>query len=205
MTKSIAVLNAGSSSIKFSLYALPGQGFDLIARRPGRGTRYAQRRLRRKDADGNALDAHAWSAAESPDHAGAVRHLIAFLRGMQGERTLAAVGHRVVHGGMAYSRPVRVDATVLKALDAVRAARAAAPAAQPRADSRDRHRGARAAAGWPVSTPHSTARSRRSRRHSRCRRRSPTSACAATASMACPTSTSRARCLPSTPPPRAGA
>ena len=118
MTTSIAVLNAGSSSIKFSLYALQGEAFDLIARGQVEGLGTPDAAFAAKDAAGKALGAHAWSADESPDHAAAVRHLIAFLRGMQGERTLAAVGHRVVHGGMAYSRPVRIDAAVLAALDA---------------------------------------------------------------------------------------
>ena len=44
----------------------------------------------------------------------------------------------------------------------------------------------------PASTPRSTAASRTSRRPSRCRARSPTRACGATASTACPTNTSPA-------------
>ncbi len=118
MTTTIAVLNAGSSSIKFSLFDLADGAIDLIARGQvdGLGTPHAA--FAAKDADGKALEAHAWSAAASPDHAAAVRHLIGFLRGMQGQRTLAAVGHRVVHGGMRYSQPVRVDAALLAELDA---------------------------------------------------------------------------------------
>jgi len=43
--------------------------------------------------------------------------LLGFLRAEVGDQRLVGVGHRVVHGGMEYSRPVRVDAKVLAALE----------------------------------------------------------------------------------------
>jgi acetate kinase len=118
MTSSIAVLNAGSSSIKFSLFDLRDGAIDLVARGQVEGLGTPKAAFEATDAAGATLGAHGWDATESPDHAAAVRHLIAFLRGMRGERRLAAVGHRVVHGGTAYSQPVRVDAKVLSALEA---------------------------------------------------------------------------------------
>jgi len=117
MAKSIAVLNAGSSSIKFSLFELVEAKIELVARGQVEGLGTPAAAFAAKDAEGAALAAHAWPATAAPDHAEAVRHLIGFLRGMRGERTLVAVGHRVVHGGMAYSQPVKVDAAVLAELD----------------------------------------------------------------------------------------
>jgi acetate kinase len=45
--------------------------------------------------------------------------LIGFLRGEMSEHRLAGVGHRVVHGGAAFARPVLVDSQVVEALGAL--------------------------------------------------------------------------------------
>ena len=50
-------------------------------------------------------------------HDGALAHLFEFLRGRADGVQLIGVGHRVVHGGMEYTQPVRVDATRAGALD----------------------------------------------------------------------------------------
>jgi acetate kinase len=117
MTQAIAVLNAGSSSIKFSLFDLRDGAIDLVARGQVEGLGTPTAAFEAKDAAGAPLGAHAWAPTAAPDHVAAVRHLIGFLQGMRGERKLAAVGHRVVHGGMLYSQPMRVDAAVLVELD----------------------------------------------------------------------------------------
>src|SRR5262249_10849143 len=44
-------------------------------------------------------------------------HLLAFLRGQLVNDRLVGVGHRVVHGGLEYSLPVRVDGSVLATLE----------------------------------------------------------------------------------------
>ena len=118
MRRSIAVLNAGSSSIKFSLFDLADGAIDLVARGQVEGLGTPSAAFAAKDAAGASLGTHEWGPAATPDHAAAVRHLIGFLREMGGEREIAAVGHRVVHGGMRYSQPVRVDAALLAELDA---------------------------------------------------------------------------------------
>jgi acetate kinase len=52
------------------------------------------------------------------DHAGAIRVIHDWLAAHHaGEHDLAAVGHRVVHGGMIFDRPVRIDAAVLKGIE----------------------------------------------------------------------------------------
>jgi acetate kinase len=43
--------------------------------------------------------------------------LFAFLRERADGAQLAGVGHRVVHGGLDYTQPVRVDSVVLAALE----------------------------------------------------------------------------------------
>jgi acetate kinase len=111
MTGAILVLNAGSSSVKFSLYSAalePGSSGQV----EGIGT---APRLRVKGEPDKSF-----TTAEVPDHAGAIRVMHAWLAAHQaGEHDLAAVGHRVVHGGVTYAAPVRIDAQVMPALEAL--------------------------------------------------------------------------------------
>ena len=118
MGGAIAVFNAGSSSLKFSLFGLEGDALAPILRGEVEGVT-TRARFVAEDATGAVLVTHAWSEPDQPDHAAATRHVLAFLREHAGGRTLAAVGHRVVHGGAAFAQPVRVDDEVLHALDAL--------------------------------------------------------------------------------------
>jgi acetate kinase len=112
----VAVLNAGSSSLKFSLYAERDDALDLLAKGQAEGL-FTSPRFVAKDAAGNVVAEEAWDEGVKLGHAGALDHLIGFLRTGQGDRRLAGVGHRVVHGGLEYTQPVRLDAAVLQALE----------------------------------------------------------------------------------------
>src|SRR5664279_1495035 len=112
----IAVLNAGSSSIKFSLFGARDDQFDLLARGQGEGL-YNTPHFVARTAAGTVLSEKSWSEGESLGHEGALLHLVEFLRVHLAEHRLVGVGHRVVHGGPDYSLPVRIDATVLAALE----------------------------------------------------------------------------------------
>ena len=112
----IAVLNAGSSSIKFSLFVERGDALELVARGQTEGL-YTAPRFVAKDAAGKVLGEKSWREGEKLGHDGALDHLVAFLRSELAEQRLVAVGHRVVHGGLDYGEPVRVDAAVLGALE----------------------------------------------------------------------------------------
>ena len=112
----IAVLNAGSSSFKFSLFADGAQGLELVARGQAEGL-YTAPRFVAKDGTGTTIGEKSWAEGTSLGHEGALDHLVAFLRERLSGLELAGVGHRVVHGGSQYTRPVRVDAAVLAALD----------------------------------------------------------------------------------------
>lgn len=116
MHDAIAVLNAGSSSLKFSLFAKVGEALDLIAGGQAEGL-YTAPHFVAKDRNGTTLGEKAWGDGFKLGHDGALDYLIAFLRTELGEQQLIGVGHRVVHGGLVYSRPVRVDAAVLAALE----------------------------------------------------------------------------------------
>ena len=116
MADAIAVLNAGSSSIKFSLFADQASGLELIARGQVEGIDTAPRFLAH-DGSGALLAEKSWGEGVRLDHDAALDHLMGFLRTeLVGER-LIGVGHRVVHGGLEYSLPVRIDEHALAALE----------------------------------------------------------------------------------------
>ena len=116
MTSAIAVLNAGSSSVKFSVFADTDDSLALLVRGQIEGLFTAPRFVAR-DADGRVLSEKDWGEGASLGHDGALDVLIEYLREHGGGLTLTGVGHRVVHGGMQYAQPVRVDARILAALE----------------------------------------------------------------------------------------
>jgi acetate kinase len=116
MTDAIAVLNAGSSSFKFSLFAEDKGDIALVARGQAEGL-YTSPRFVAKDGSGAVIDERSWGEGVKLGHDGALDHLVGFLRARLAGYRLAGVGHRVVHGGLEYTRPVRVDATIVAALE----------------------------------------------------------------------------------------
>ena len=117
MTDTILVVNAGSSSIKFQLFAV-GTDDSLERRMKGQldgiGTRP---RLMAKGAKGDVLVDETWPSPQVADVPAALDKLIAFLRGEIGGNLPTAVGHRVVHGGPDYSEPAIVTQAVLERLE----------------------------------------------------------------------------------------
>lgn len=136
----LLTLNAGSSSLKFAVYsgALQIIATGLVDRIGGDGT------LRLRDAAGAALHLPPGLAAGFHDHGAALATVLAALDALFPGLTVAAVGHRVVHGGIDHTAPVAIDDAVLARLarlepfaplhqphnlSGIRAARAAFPGA----------------------------------------------------------------------------
>ncbi len=112
----VLVVNAGSSSVKFQLYGT-GRGDELSRLVKGQMDGIGVRaRLRASGADGKALIDQSYSVQEVPDLPAAMNKVGAWLRDTQ-KVELIAVGHRVVHGGPDYDRPVVVDDEVLTRLE----------------------------------------------------------------------------------------
>jgi acetate kinase len=117
MSDGIVVLNAGSSSLKFSLFA-GADDLPFVAGGQVSGLYTAATRFVAKDATGKQVAEKRWDAEAKLDHHGAIVHIVEWLRSTHGhEHRLAAVGHRVVHGGMDYAAPVRVDSEVVIRLE----------------------------------------------------------------------------------------
>ena len=115
MTKAVLALNAGSSSIKFALFEAAGEG-DL--------------RLVVKGSVDDTGDAPALSQSDrdeplriDPGASGERRlerlfaALFEAVEQRLGGRELVAVGHRIVHGGLAFSEPALIDDGVLAAIE----------------------------------------------------------------------------------------
>jgi acetate kinase len=116
MTETILVLNSGSSSIKFQLFAVSAG--DRLERRikgqiEGIGVRP---RFTARGAGGESLADEMWSATEVSTGPAALDPLVTFLRGRIGGSLPVAVGHRVVHGGPTYTAPTVVTDEVLDRL-----------------------------------------------------------------------------------------
>jgi len=116
MANAILVINAGSSSIKFSLFLEHHQQLTLSISGQIEGL-YTSARFRSKDSQGALRGEKAWPDGVKLGHDGALDYLVGYLGSELGVDRLIGIGHRVVHGGLAYMQPVRVDATVLSALE----------------------------------------------------------------------------------------
>jgi acetate kinase len=111
----ILVLNAGSSSIKLSVFRESAGQLELEVRGAAEDL-YTAPRFAAQDPSGRVVAEESWPGRKL-GHDGAIEYLRAFLkRQLAGER-LIGVGHRVVHGGREYTAPVRVNAETLKTLE----------------------------------------------------------------------------------------
>ncbi|WP_457580461.1 acetate/propionate family kinase [Ensifer canadensis] len=111
---SLLVVNAGSSSLKFQIFAITDAGLERRVKGQigGIGTRP---RLQAKAADGVVLVDRSYEpevVGDLPSAISAARDWLLTLEGF----TLRAIGHRVVHGGPDYAAPVLIDAVVLDRL-----------------------------------------------------------------------------------------
>ena len=116
MSDAILVVNAGSSSIKFSVFLEQGEALDLLLGGQIESL-YTAPRFKAKDAAGAVVGERQWLEGEALGHDGAVSYLAGFLRERLGEHRLVAVGHRVVHGGLDYAAPVRLTAEIVGHLE----------------------------------------------------------------------------------------
>lgn len=118
MADAILVLNAGSSSLKFSVF-LNGEPLIPLLRGQLEGL-LTEPRFVARDAGGTVIGQRDWPAGTKLGHQGAIEFLFAWGRdGILGAHRIVAAGHRVVHGGVQFTGPVRIDAQVLGQLESL--------------------------------------------------------------------------------------
>ena len=110
----VGVINAGSSSVKFSFYE--GESRILTGQVDGIGAHPSARATGPRGEEITPPDLGAKPPAVPSDVLPAI---IPWAKEILGDRKLAALGHRVVHGGMRYSEPARVTAELLAELEAL--------------------------------------------------------------------------------------
>ncbi len=110
----LLTLNAGSSSLKFALYAADGNDAPAHSGQiSGIGTAPS---VEVRDGTGAVIETPALPGESAHDYAGLVRWLIDLIGDRLG-LTLVAAGHRVVHGGARFAEPVLVDAKVMAEIE----------------------------------------------------------------------------------------
>lgn len=105
----VLVLNCGSSSLKVSvLDPATGERFvDVLVERIGEPRSILH------------VDGGPGETCPGEGHDEALAHVLPRIRARLGERTIDAVGHRVVHGGEQFVKPVRIDDAVEQAVDSL--------------------------------------------------------------------------------------
>jgi acetate kinase len=112
----ILVVNAGSSSVKFQVFSVEGEGTlrrQIKGQMDGIGTRP---RLRASGTNGDPIADRAYPIEAVPDVPVAMGIAGEWLRNELRINPIA-VGHRVVHGGPDYDRPVLIDLGVVARLE----------------------------------------------------------------------------------------
>jgi len=113
----ILTLNAGSSSLKFALFAdtptmpamVRGEISDL----------QAGPHLVARDGAGRIMRESRWPAAGDHSFATSLDAVLDIVDSVSGDRALRAVGHRIVHGGPDHVAPERLTPAVVAALEAL--------------------------------------------------------------------------------------
>ena len=110
----ILVINAGSSSLKIAAYV--GRRIELQAAVEKTNQLPAERKLRLEDGDGRKIP---FSSNPGTERGSLLRIVLDTLAARLPGRTIAVVGHRVVHGGDKFIAPVRVTPEILLALESL--------------------------------------------------------------------------------------
>jgi acetate kinase len=116
MADAVLTLNAGSSSIKFSLFEIGPQNLLKLASHGVTETIGSEQHFLAKDPAGKVLTEQRWTPKDQHFQP-VLEHMIEWTETNLGEDHLIAVGHRVVHGGAQHDRPERVTPALLDALD----------------------------------------------------------------------------------------
>jgi acetate kinase len=110
----IGVINAGSSSLKFSIYE--GEKRVIAGNVDGFGVRP---NAIATDANGDPIAPPDFACSIPASPSEVLPSILPWARRHLGTRRLSALGHRVVHGGMRHSKPARVTPELLAELEAL--------------------------------------------------------------------------------------
>ncbi|MEM7124269.1 MAG: acetate/propionate family kinase [Pseudomonadota bacterium] len=112
---SLLVINAGSSSLKFSIHRATVDGDVALAVRGQIEGIGGRPRFSARNAEDETIADEDWSGSD----AATLDRLLGWVTEWLAGEALLAVGHRVVHGGPDFAAPVLIDAGVLRELEAL--------------------------------------------------------------------------------------
>lgn len=116
MPEAVLTLNAGSSSIKFSLFEVDARaGLRLTTHGEVESIESAPHFIA-KEQSGAMLAEYSWPNTDQP-YEMLLKKVLEWIEAHLGEDKLIGVGHRVVHGGSDHYRPARVTKELLAELD----------------------------------------------------------------------------------------
>ena len=118
MDSVILTLNAGSSSLKFAAFRLTNGGEpSLLASGQIEGIG-ATAKGSVRSASGETAEL-SFEQSLRVDHAAAMGAILGWLKKAGYDSSIAAVGHRILHGGPDYAEPIRIDDATLAKLKAL--------------------------------------------------------------------------------------
>ncbi|QKJ66272.1 acetate/propionate family kinase [Deefgea piscis] len=118
MSELVLVINAGSSSIKFSLFETSAADPIVLFKGQMEGL-YVEPKFSAKDAADNKVANETLPSDAPKNHDYALRYMLNWLESRIEGRSIAVIGHRVVHGGTTYSKPELVTPEVIAGLEAL--------------------------------------------------------------------------------------
>jgi acetate kinase len=118
MADLVLALNAGSSTLKFALFALDGAEPRLRFR--GLVDHLGQApHLTVRSADGQVVEDRTWPGSPALGLCDLARDVLEWAEAQAGQDRLAAFSHRIVHGGTEFHAPVELTAERLDRLEAL--------------------------------------------------------------------------------------
>jgi len=116
----IAVVNSGSTSLKFAVYGSGNHQFEVLCRGVVDGMKTTPHFVM-KDKEGKPLETHEWGEGQAIEHGKALAFAIGRFEKHMPMVKIAAAGHRVVLGGQRFHGPVLIEGDVLDYLESLAA------------------------------------------------------------------------------------
>ncbi len=116
MSHGVLVINAGSSSIKFSVFTTAGKDLTLNSRGQVEGIGVVPNFVA-KNPDGQVLEKVQWENSKDVNHTTLMKFLLDWISKRLNGAKLLAAGHRVVHGGKDYRSPIKINSEIMQRLE----------------------------------------------------------------------------------------
>ncbi|WP_417808153.1 acetate/propionate family kinase [Thioclava sp.] len=115
MSDVILTLNAGSTSLKFSLFAVGPDGVDPTPFADGEADGLGDAPHLKIKAVNGGID----TALKSGDYESVLARVLSWIESHDSGMTLIGAGHRIVHGGPEFAAPVRLNKSITRKLAAL--------------------------------------------------------------------------------------